>query len=260
MASGSAPFAENIIWRAPLAPVPALSATLRDGIARQRPELLDFARFDPPPPRAMPLGEWRRGSQLGSLLAAYSEHIYRNDPARVRENKPLLSLWAQWYFGLQVPPLLLALLTLPEGFSLDPRHFFAEFHETGRAACFWIDAEPDAALAGMAPEARVEQLVIRTLLPVVEALEATGDINAKLIWSNTGYLLNWYLGDLRPLLGDALVSELRQHLFFSRQFTDGRDNPLWRTVVMRDGALVRRTCCQRYRLPDVQQCGDCTLK
>ncbi|WP_368304041.1 (2Fe-2S)-binding protein, partial [Escherichia coli] len=24
--------------------------------------------------------------------------------------------------------------------------------------------------------------------------------------------------------------------------------------------LVRRTCCQRYRLPDVQQCGDCTLK
>ncbi|MKC68094.1 hypothetical protein DU061_24735, partial [Salmonella enterica subsp. enterica] len=21
-----------------------------------------------------------------------------------------------------------------------------------------------------------------------------------------------------------------------------------------------RTCCQRYRLPDVQQCGDCTLK
>ncbi|HBQ6441173.1 TPA: (2Fe-2S)-binding protein, partial [Klebsiella pneumoniae] len=24
--------------------------------------------------------------------------------------------------------------------------------------------------------------------------------------------------------------------------------------------LVRRTCCQRYRLPDVQQCGDCTLR
>jgi ATPase subunit of ABC transporter with duplicated ATPase domains len=27
-----------------------------------------------------------------------------------------------------------------------------------------------------------------------------------------------------------------------------------------DGLLVRRTCCQRNRLPDVQQCGDCTLK
>ena len=30
--------------------------------------------------------------------------------------------------------------------------------------------------------------------------------------------------------------------------------------ILRDGLLVRRTCCQRYRLPDVQQCGDCTLK
>ncbi|MEA7611664.1 siderophore-iron reductase FhuF, partial [Salmonella enterica subsp. enterica serovar Anatum] len=48
--------------------------------------------------------------------------------------------------------------------------------------------------------------------------------------------------------------------FFEKQLSDGQDNPLWRTVVMRDGLLVRRTCCQRYRLPDVQQCGDCTLK
>lgn len=117
-----------------------------------------------------------------------------------------------------MPPLLLALLTLPEGFSLDPQHFYAGFHETGRAACFWIDAEPDAALAAMPPEARAEQLVTRTLLPVVEATEATGDINGKLIWSNTGYLINWYLGDLRPLLGDALVNALRQHLFSLRAF------------------------------------------
>ena len=33
-----------------------------------------------------------------------------------------------------------------------------------------------------------------------------------------------------------------------------------KAVVLRDGLLVRRTCCQRYRLPDVQQCGDCMLK
>ncbi|PUY88608.1 (2Fe-2S)-binding protein, partial [Cronobacter sakazakii] len=30
--------------------------------------------------------------------------------------------------------------------------------------------------------------------------------------------------------------------------------------VMREGLLGRRPCCQRYKLPDVQQCGDCTLK
>ncbi|VEB05000.1 Ferric reductase [Klebsiella pneumoniae] len=49
-------------------------------------------------------------------------------------------------------------------------------------------------------------------------------------------------------------------VFFKKQLADGQDNPLWRTVMLREGQLVRRTCCQRYRLPDVQQCGDCTLR
>ncbi|MGU4650904.1 siderophore-iron reductase FhuF, partial [Escherichia coli] len=107
---------------------------------------------------------------------------------------------------------------------------------------------------------RMEQLVTRALMPVVNALEETGEINGKLIWSNTGYLIHWYLTEMKPLLGDEKVDALRQSLFFTKQLADGRDNPLFRTVVPRDGLLVRRTCCQRYRLPDVQQCGDCTLK
>ena len=97
-------------------------------------------------------------------------------------------------------------------------------------------------------------------MPVVQALEATGEINGKLIWSNTGYLINWYLGEMKTLLGEEQVNLLRQRCFFTSTLADGQDNPLWRTVVLRDGLLVRRTCCQRYRLPDVKQCGDCTLK
>ncbi|MDI8746246.1 DNA adenine methylase, partial [Salmonella enterica subsp. enterica serovar Montevideo] len=44
----------------------------------------------------------------------------------------------------------------------------------------------------------------------------------------------------------ALLATLRQRCFFEKQLSDGQDNPLWRTVVMRDGLLVRRTCCQFY--------------
>ncbi len=65
---------------------------------------------------------------------------------------------------------------------------------------------------------------------------------------------------MRTLVGDEKVAALRQLFFFNKQLSGGEDNPLWRTVVLREGQLVRRTCCQRYRLPDVQQCGDCTLK
>lgn len=190
----------------------------------------------------------------------WSDHIYRHQPGQPREQKPLLSLWAQWYIGLLVPPLMLALLSEERAISLAPEHVRVEFHESGRAACFWIDVHSAGTSPTESAQSRMEKLVTTALQPVVQALEATGDINGKLIWNNTGYLINWYLGEMKTLLGDEKVAALRQRCFFEKQLSNGEDNPLWRTVVLREGQLVRRTCCQRYRLPDVQQCGDCTLK
>ena len=62
----------------------------------------------------------------------------------------------------------------------------------------------------------------------------------------------------RSLLGMALSALLGWSLMTGIVF--GLCLSTASTVVPRDGLLVRRTCCQRYRLPDVQQCGDCTLK
>jgi len=262
MAYRSASDREEIIWRAPL-PVreTSLAESVRNKITEQRPHMLECFRLDEPwPMRAKTLAEWMRPAELSSLLAIYSDHIYRNQPTLARENKPLISLWAQWYIGLLVPPLMLALLTEESALDLSPEHFHVEFHETGRAACFWVDVCKDKQASHYSPAQRMELLVTQTLMPVVQALEATGEINGKLIWSNTGYLINWYLGEMKNVLGDEQVNNLRQQFFFAKQLSCGQDNPLWRTVVPREGLLVRRTCCQRYRLPDVQQCGDCTLK
>lgn len=84
-----------------------------------------------------------------------------------------------------------------------------EFHETGRAACFWIDVHPDRQTTARSPQQRMETLILSALTPVVRALEATGEINGKLIWSNTGYLIHWYLTEMKPLLGDELLAALR---------------------------------------------------
>jgi len=262
MAYRSAPIIDDLIWRTPLVSRDdTLADSVRDAIAEQREYLLDFTRFNEAyPSQALTLGEWSTGSELSSLLACYSDHIYRDHLDKPRENKPLISLWAQWYIGLMVPPLLLALLTQRQALDISPEHFHVEFHETGRAAKFWIDVYQDRTASALAPEARIDTLIIRALIPVVDALEATGDINGKLIWSNTGYLINWCFGEMKALLGDESVDALRQRCFFEKQLADGSDNPLWRTVIPREGLLVRRTCCQRNRLPDVQQCGDCTLK
>ncbi|POT56080.1 hydroxamate siderophore iron reductase FhuF [Citrobacter amalonaticus] len=258
----SASIIENVIWRSHLQPkVPGLAEAVRATIAQTREHLLDFIRLDEPAPHdAMTLAQWSSPATRTSLLAVWSDHIYRNQPTLPRENKPLLSLWAQWYIGLMVPPLMLALLTQETAIDVSPEHIHVEFHETGRAACFWIDVHEDSLATAQSPQARMETLVTQALVPVVEALEATGEINARLIWSNTGYLIHWYLTEMKPLLGEELLNTLRHGCFFEKQLSNGADNPLWRTVVPREGLLVRRTCCQRYRLPDVQQCGDCTLK
>lgn len=258
----SAPIVNTALWRTHLPlQVPSLADAVRAAIAQTREHLLDFIRLDEPAPQhAMTLAQWRRAGSLQSLLAVYSDHIYRNHPLQTRENKPLISLWAQWYIGLMVPPLMLALLTQETAIDVSPEHMHVEFHETGRAACFWIDVHPDARATQQSPQERMENLIRQALIPVIEALEATGEINGKLIWSNTGYLIHWYLTEMKPLLGEELLNTLRQTFFFEKQLSCGADNPLWRTVVPREGVLVRRTCCQRYRLPDVQQCGDCTLK
>lgn len=253
---------DGLTWQPPFTSAqPALGDELRAHFIAHRPYFNDIIKLDEPAPAtSLTLHHWAKPATLDSLLACYSDHIYRNQPQLAREGKPLKSLWAQWYLGLLVPPLVMALVTQPRAMDIDPQHIHVEFHETGRAATFWIDVREDKVATTIPLVQRLENLLIKSLMPVVDALENSGEINGKLIWSNTGYLLNWFFGELRGLLDEATLAELRHACFFEKQLRDGQDNPLFRTVILREGLLVRRTCCQRYKLPDVQRCGDCTLK
>lgn len=205
------------------------------------------------------LADWSRPTTLNALIATYGHHLYSQHDAP-RQLKPLKSLWAQWYLGLLVPPLMLALLAGERAVDISPERIHVTFHETGRAARFYLDVREDLSATLQPPRQRLEKLWTAGIAPVIDALEASGDINGKLIWSNTGYLVNWFLGEMRGMLGEEHYASLRHACFFDAHLSDGRDNPLYRTVVPRNGLLVRRTCCQRNRLPGVQPCGDCTLK
>ena len=101
MATRTANIVEPLLWRAPLsAGETTLADAIREKIAVTRAHLLDFIKLDEAPPHhALTLTEWQRPAELRSLLATYSDHIYRNQPTLTRENKPLLSLWAQWYMA-----------------------------------------------------------------------------------------------------------------------------------------------------------------
>ncbi len=105
----------------------------------------------------------------------------------IRENKPLISLWAQWYIGLMVPPLMLALLTQEKALDVSPEHFHAEFHETGRAACFWVNVCEDKNATPHSPQQRMERLISQALVPVVQALKRPEKSTANLSGVIPGY-------------------------------------------------------------------------
>lgn len=212
------------------------------------------------PSGCMTLSEWSKSAAFTELLSHYSNEIYRHHPDSSVEEKPLHSLWSQWYMGLLIPPLLLALLAEPRGLDCHPQRIKVEFHLTGRPARFWIDVAEDNAIRYFTPEQRIQYLVCCHLLPVIEAIAQQGAINARLIWNNTGYLIWSHLPELEPVLDQQTIHHLRHHLFSEPLLADGSVNPLYRTVISRNESVQRRSCCQRYRLPDVKCCGDCTLK
>lgn len=262
MALHSQRIIDDLAWQTPFRRAePSLADELREGFALKRAYFNDILKLNEfAPQNALTFYQWAQPATLASLMACYADHIYRNDPQQPREGKPLKSLWAQWYLGLLVPPLLMALVTHPRALDISPAHIQVKFHETGRAESFWLEVNEDRAATILPLRLRVEKLIVEGITPVVNALADSGDINGKLIWANVGYLINWLLGEIKDLLSEDAIAELRHACFFEKQLSDGQDNPLYRTVVPREGLLVRRTCCQRYRLPGVQGCGDCTLK
>lgn len=238
-----------------------LAGSLRALFSEHRAGLLETIKLNETPPvDALTLAQWSQPEQFARLNTLYGDYIYREHSEQEREQKPLQSLWAQWYLGLLLPPLMMALLLENRALDCSPEHIHVEFHETGRPAAFWIDVREDEEARYLSPRRRMDRLIQCCLIPVITGIEQHGDINGKLIWSNTGFAVWWFLGELAPLLGESLRAELEHAFFFSRSLADGTDNPFYRTMLPQDGGMQRRTCCQRYRLPAIARCGNCTLK
>lgn len=239
----------------------SLSASLHARFSEQRAYFLETVKLgEEAPASSMTLDRWSAPVNFSDLMMQYGDFIYREHPDMPRENKPLQSLWAQWYFGLILPPMMMALLLEEQALDCSPEHCHVSFHEAGRPETFWLDVREDHEARYLSPRRRMDRLIQQHLIPVVRGIGQHGEINSKLIWSNTGFSVWWFLGELAPLLGKALHLELEQAFFFSRTLLDGSDNPFYRTMLPREGEMQRRTCCQRYRLPEVQRCGNCTLK
>lgn len=205
------------------------------------------------------LEQWAVETSLPVLMQNYENHYY-SDTELNPNHKALYSLWGQWYFGLVIPPMILLLLALPATIDTRPKRVRVKFHSTGRPeAIYYQHAWLDKSLSSLLE--RLYLLLDHHIIPVMKRIESQSKANTRLIWNNIGYLMFWYLREFANKLGpiegyDTII----ENLFLTSNLPDGRENPLYRTVIPRNGGMERRTCCQRNKLPGVGSCLDCPLE
>jgi ferric iron reductase protein FhuF len=189
--------------------------------------------------------------------------IYQNEYYGSNNIKPnqkaLYSLWTQWYFGLVIPPMMLLLMEYPQEIDSDCRNFKVAFHDSGRPDIIyyqlkWKDQGAENLLE------RYYALINNHVIPIANKIESYQGINGRLLWNNIGYLMYWYLSEFKQRMKEDVYQAVIQGLFMTMILPDGRENPLYRTVILRNNTLQRRSCCQRNKLPGVGNCHDCPLE
>ncbi|WP_217541448.1 siderophore-iron reductase FhuF [Vibrio metschnikovii] len=185
--------------------------------------------------------------------------------------RALHSMWSQWFFGLQLPPLLLWLFCCPPGSELQRAiaaasswdNWYFEAHESGRVETFYLLLSPEANyLASVSQLASWEQLLEQLLIPIVERLTCLSPVAAKLHFSHQAYIVHWYLGELS--LPDSWREQRIKEIFarpeLSLRVNDQPTiNPFWRKLRLKDQQSARIVCCLRHKLSCTQMCADCPL-
>lgn len=210
------------------------------------------------PANSMSFLQWSDSNELTTLIQNYQNEYYNGN--NIKPNlKALYSLWTQWYFGLVIPPMMLMLIEYPQTVDTHYNLFRVEFHESGRPDIFyynltWLD-EPSASLLH-----RHYTLLDRHIIPICKKIESYQWVNKNLLWNNIGAIMYWYLSRLNTRMKKSTYQEIINGLFMVPQLPDGRDNPLYRTVILKNNCIQRRSCCQRNKLPGVNNCQDCPLE
>ncbi|CAK9883941.1 MAG: Ferric iron reductase protein FhuF [Candidatus Erwinia impunctatus] len=212
------------------------------------------------PEKSMSLSEWSAAETFPWLLSHYRRFIYRHHSDAPAQQKALLSFWAQWYLGLLLPPMLLAVLPQMKMIDCSHHRWRVSVKDSGQPAAFWWDIREVDEGDTLSARARIELIIHQHLIPVTAAITKQGGISERLIWCNTGMLLHWFLTASADIPSMPCTKTLMEDIFLIRHLSDGHDNPFFHTLRQQAGALQRRTCCLRYQLPDIAPCETCPKK
>lgn len=175
--------------------------------------------------------------------------------------RALLSQWSKYYFGFAATAgfVAAAMLGRPLDMSAETTHVVLR---DGLPVALYF--APDALQAPATAAASRYTPLVDHLNAVIGTLAAMTKIAPRVLWSNSGNLLDYLFEQCAPsfdLTGDAAW-------LFGPRAADGEANPLRmpvRLAAPRAASLpnpfsARRVCCVRYEIPgETQLCGRCPL-
>lgn len=216
--------------------------------------------FDDPRP-SLPVRLLLQPERLDALLQRF-------DPAHAgQDRRALASQWSKHYLVRLIPPVVAAALVLGRRLPLALDTLEVVLDEQGLPQAFKLpgDGEPFAEPPGDAFQRFAE--LTDHLQAFIHGLASEARLSPRVLWSNAGNYLEWFVGEMAKVLPPALLVHSHQ-LMAQELLANGARNPWFRPIryvqvsreLRPDGLWrQRRVCCIRYRLDDLGHCDNCPL-
>ena len=187
-----------------------------------------------------------------SLLSRFAETHPGGD------RRAIVSMWTQWHFGALIIPSTAAILLLDRNLPVALDRVRIALHEDGRTSAIILPDDGESLRTGAAD--RFSELFGGHIGPLIDHFSGQFRVSRRVLWTNAATTFEWTVQQASAL-GAIFPSALSdgRALLESRTDTTGRPNPMFDAVQWRerDGQPVRtrRTCCLRYLLPGIEDCG-----
>ncbi|WP_136248817.1 siderophore-iron reductase FhuF [Halomonas borealis] len=182
------------------------------------------------------------------------------------DRRAVASLWSKWHLSTLCAHGLAANLLLERDLPLGLDELRLDQSPEGQTTGLHLNhaGRPLGDLDGLT---RFATLLDGHLTPLIEALASATGASPKVFWSNAGNYFEYFASALpsHPMASPHGAEEAHR-LMASRHLADGRRNPLHRPVryveptTPESPSRIRRLCCIRYLIDELDYCGNCPLE
>ena len=195
--------------------------------------------------------------QMTSMLERFGASYAGGD------RRAIASLWSKWHLSNVIAHGMAANLLLNRDLPLALQDTRIKVSPEGYTIGLCLPHE-GLVLGSAEPYQRFKRMLNEHLTPLIVALSKWSGAAPRVFWSNAGNYFEHFAHALRdhPLANDTTAAPALE-LLETAVLDDGKRNPLYRPIRYQttDQGVerVRRQCCLRYLLPEVEYCGNCPL-